>query len=158
MVRSDLSQLDLELLELKVKLKMGDGYAGSPLQVCQAMYSVPVVFGGMCKSDDEGQQVVAGVCGWSFGVCVSPETKRKGCPVRGRTLLLLPLTASRRACVVAHAGCCRATQAGAWQGAARQLAACSGLDAAGGGPEDTGRAHAAAAHAAADGGGQHPAA
>jgi hypothetical protein len=36
MLRKDMSLLDLELLELKLKLKLGDGYSGSPVQVkCQ---------------------------------------------------------------------------------------------------------------------------
>jgi hypothetical protein len=34
MLRKDMSLLDLELLELQLKLKMGDSYSGSPVQVC----------------------------------------------------------------------------------------------------------------------------
>jgi hypothetical protein len=33
MLRKDMSLLDLELLELKLKLKMGEGYSKSPVQV-----------------------------------------------------------------------------------------------------------------------------
>lgn len=33
MLRKDISLLDLELLELKLKLKMGEGYSKSPAQV-----------------------------------------------------------------------------------------------------------------------------
>lgn len=33
MLRKDMSMLDLELLELKLKLKMGESYSRSPVQV-----------------------------------------------------------------------------------------------------------------------------
>lgn len=33
MLRKDMSLLDLELLELKLKLKLGEAYSGSPVQV-----------------------------------------------------------------------------------------------------------------------------
>lgn len=33
MLRKDMCLLDLELLELKLKLKMGESYSGTPVQV-----------------------------------------------------------------------------------------------------------------------------
>jgi len=42
MLRKDMGLLDLELLALKVKLKMGDSYKGSPVQVIVAVMQCAV--------------------------------------------------------------------------------------------------------------------
>lgn len=50
MLRKDMGLLDLELLALKVKLKMGDSYNGSPVQVIVAALQYAVQSHGSAAS------------------------------------------------------------------------------------------------------------
>jgi hypothetical protein len=58
MLRKDMSLLDLELLELKLKLKMGEGYSKSPVQVGgHPCYGVAVISLGMLCAAHAGCHV-----------------------------------------------------------------------------------------------------
>jgi hypothetical protein len=58
MLRKDMSLLDLELLELKLKLKMGEGYSKSPVQVGDTpVVTVTLVVHSVCWAAHAGCHV-----------------------------------------------------------------------------------------------------